>query len=106
MGLLRLIAIVLKTTIEMLWPTITLLFFAMDNPVLIPQTDHCGDSSAFVLSIKLFCIFPLGFTFLSHFPWSFILNLSNKEERSVKEVFFDTFSWIVYNYGFKHFSNR
>ena len=87
-GIIRVMALCLKTIIELILPSISLVIIMINTP-LVSKDDaeikltECTMGDWFGNMIKFYLVFVLFFSFGINFAWSFLLNYFNRGNSSV-----------------------
>ena len=113
-GTIRILALALKTFIELVLPTISMAFLLIYDlqrengifgyKILPDDSDRCdsaGESTVQVLrALMTYTLFPLGFTFVGHLAYALILNISNQmylDWDTTKRTIGTTFKFAIYS---------
>merc|ERR1712106_693099 len=107
-GMIRVIALGCRIIIELIVPAFCMTMFivnagensalqAPDDKLFIKGCDQYGSTWN---TMKIYCIFPFAFTLITHFSWSFMLNVTNQGEMTKRRTWStlqDTWRNSIYN---------
>ena len=112
-GCIRVLALALKTFIELIMPTMSMAFLLICDlqrengifgfKILPDDNDRCdesGQGDRMVRALMTYTLFPLGFTFVGHMIYAMILNISNQKYldwATTKHTLRTTFKFAIYS---------
>ena len=107
-GMIRVIAIGIRIIIELVVPAFCMTMFIVNagTNTLLQAPDNllfiraCEEYGSTLNTLKIYMVFPFAFTLVTHFSWSFLLNVTNQGEMTKERTLStlqDTWRMCIYN---------